>query len=77
VRGFERSLVCAARYLLKHTIDVTQDLIVPKPKNEIAAVFQIPDSARVLFPLFNMLTTVKLHDQSCTRAAEIDDKSIE
>ncbi len=65
------------RYLLKDAVDVAQHVIVPKAQNKVAAVFQIPDPARVLLPLFNVLATVKLHDQFCAGAAEIDDKSIE
>jgi len=77
VRGFEHLLVCDAQYLLKNAIDILQHLVVPKPQNEIAAVFQIFGPARVLLPLFNVLSTIQLDDQLCVGAAEIDNKSVE
>ena len=77
MRGFEHLLVCGAQNFFKNTVDVLQNLVVPKPQNEIAAVFQILGPARILLPLFNMLTTVKLDDQLYARTAEVDDKSIE
>ena len=77
MRGFEHLLGRCAQYFLKHPVDVLQDLIVPKPQNKIAAVFEILGPARVLLPLFDMLTTIQLDDQLYARTAEIDNKAIE
>ena len=77
MRGFEHLLACPAHDLFKNAIDVLQDFVVPKPQDEITAVFEVLGPARVLLPLFNVLATIKLDDQLCSWTAEIDDKSVE
>jgi hypothetical protein len=77
VRGFEHLLVCDAQYFFKNAINISQHLVVPKPENEVAAIFEILSPARVLLSLSDVLTTIELNDQLDARTAEIDDKTIE
>ena len=70
MRGFT---TCGGDNCLQDSIDVANDVIVPKSKDEIAICFEVGCALGVLYRPLDMSATIKLDYQSRGLTAEIDD----
>ena len=61
----------------EHSLNVVQDVVVPKANDVIPAFFQRSRSLSVLFRPFAMLTAVNFNDQFSLKRDEIDNESDE
>ena len=66
------SLDCLKNYH-KHSIQILQHLMIPKPQNAIPPLIKESSTFRIIHRLLKMLSTINLDDQFFLRRAEIND----
>ena len=77
MRGFGRLLTEHVQNLFKHALDVSHDVVVPKPEHEISHSFQSLCPLFVLRHAIRMLTTIKLNDHLCIGTNKISNEAID
>ena len=62
------------QYRFKHTISITESIIVPEPQNAIALLFKKCRAPRISFHLFTVLTTIQLNNEHRIRTNKISNE---
>ena len=62
---------------LKHAVDVLQDVIVPKPQNQISHRLQYPCPIHIFNGSCSMLSSIELNDETSIGTTKINNVTID